>query len=143
MTIQRTTLHGHKATRRIKWFNPKEVWKEFDMKRVNVFVVAVIGEKGFELFAVTAQLGIDRRGRHVLPHNAVVPKDGRFAYGGKTEGTTAIYAVSAIVGKLEEAGQILVDNLNRIDQETRWMPPAGHVRGMIDPTPQQHIKVPE
>lgn len=142
MTIQRTTLHGHKATRRIRWFNPKEVFEDKGEKRVNCFVVAVIGESGFELLAVTAQLGIDRRGRHVLPHSVVAPK-GRFAYGGKSEGTTAIYAIGAPVGKLEEAGHELVAGLNKMSVRDMWMPPAGHVRGMINPEPQQNIKVPE
>ena len=132
MTIQRTTLHGHRATRRIKWFNPREIWEENGEKRVNCFVIAVIEEDGFKLFAVTAQLGIDKRGRHVLPYSAVVPKGGRFAYGGKSEGTTVIYAIGAPVGGLQEAGQVLVDNLNRAHETSiDWMPVAGYKRGTI------------
>lgn len=143
MTIQRTTLHGHKATRRIKWFNPREIWEDKGVKRVNVFVIAVIEEDGFKLFAVTAQLGIDKRSRHVLPHSAVVPKGGRFEYGGRTEHTTSIYAVSAPVGKLQEAGEELVAALNKSTKENAWIPPAGVKRGALNVTPQQHIKVPE
>lgn len=142
MTIKRTTLHGHKATRRIRWFNPKSIWEENDQKFVNVFVVAVIGGSGFELFAVTAQLGIDGRGRHVLPHSVTVPKTGRFAYGGKTEHTTSIYSVGAAVGRLEEAGQALVDGLNKLTVQDMWMPPAGVKRGTLDITPQATIRTP-
>lgn len=142
MTIQRTTLHGHKATRRIKWFNPKSIWEQDGRKFVNVFVVAVIEEGGFTPFAVTSQLGIDGRGRHVLPHSVVVPK-GRFAYGGKSEGTTCIYAVGAEVGKLEEAAQALVDGLNKLTVRDMWMPPAGVNRGKLDITPQATIRTPE
>jgi hypothetical protein len=135
MTIQRTTLHGHKATRRIRWFNPKEVWDKDGEKYVNVFVVAIVQESGFELLAVTAQLGIDGRGRHVLPHSIVAPK-GRFAYGGKSEGTTFIYAASAPVGRLEEAGRELVDALNKMSVRDMWMPSAGLKRGEVQiPSP--------
>lgn len=142
MTIQRTTIHGHKATRRIKWLNPREIWEDNGEKRVNCFVIAVVEEDGFKVFAVTSQLGIDKRGRHVLPHSAVVPK-GRFAYGGKSEGTTFIYAIGAPVGKLQEAGEALVAALNRVSDDNAWMPPAGVNRGVLDPTPKQIIKVPE
>ncbi|MNQ24103.1 hypothetical protein D3C85_372850 [compost metagenome] len=141
MTIKRTTLHGHKATRRIKWYNPKSIWDKGGEKYVNVFVVAVIGESGFELFAVTAQLGIDGRGRHVLPHSVVAPK-GRFAYGGKSEGTTAIYAIGAPVGRLEEAGRELVAGLNKISARDMWMPPAGVKRGQIQIPSPEHIRTP-
>lgn len=135
MTIQRTTLHGHKATRRIRWFNPKGITTQNDQKYVDVFVVAIIEERGFELFAVTAQLGIDGRGRHVLPHSVVAPK-GRFAYGGKSEGTTCIYAASAPVGRLEEAGRELVDALNKMSVRDMWMPSAGLKRGEVQiPSP--------
>lgn len=136
MTIQRTTLHGHKATRRIKWFNLKDVVKKDGKSYVDVFVVAVIEEDGFKLFAVTAQLGIDMRGRHVLPYSQVVPQGGRFAYGGKSEGTTCLYLIGAEVGNLEAAGQNLVDNLNRIHEETKWVPPLGMSRGKLDTTIQ-------
>lgn len=128
---KRLTLHGHKATRRIKWYSPKDVVKKDGKCFVDVFVVAVIEEDGYRLVAVTSQIGIDRNNRQVLPYNLTLPKDGRFAYGGKTEGTSVTYAIGAEVGKLQDAGEALVSALN--SHKNQWTPVAGSTRGILNP----------
>lgn len=142
MTTQRTTLHGHKATRRIKWFNPKEIWEKDGKKYINIFAVVVVDACGFELLAVTSQIGIDRRGRHVLPDNTVVPKGGRFEYGGRTEHTSSIYAIGAPVGQLEEAGRELVAGLNKLTVKDLWQPPIGVKHGEFQIPSPEFIRTP-
>ena len=129
---KRLTLHGHKATRRIKWYSPKGLTKRDGKNFVDVFAVVVIEEAGYRLVTVTSQIGIDRNNRQVLPYNLTLPKDGRFAYGGKTEGTSTTYAFGAEVGKLQEAGEGLVLALNN-RHKNLWSPAAGTTRGTLNP----------
>lgn len=97
-----TTLLGKPATRRIKWFQPKAIWEKNGVPYINVFIVLRLHEGKMELFAVSAQLGIDSRGNHVLPTSAVVPHNPEWF---DQRIGTAIYHVGAPVGKLQEAGE--------------------------------------
>lgn len=108
----RTTLCGTRATRRIQWFHPNCISTASDDERVNVFVVLSLTETGEVVtVAVSSQLGVDRRGRHVLPNNIVAPlhplhDDRRL--------TTMIYHVSAPVGRLPEAAEEVRKNIERL-----------------------------
>lgn len=107
----RTTLCGRRASRRITWYQPKGLRQLNGQTFVDTFVVLRVNEDAqIELVAVSSQLGIDKRGRHVLPGNIVAPKN---AYHGDPRIGLAIYACAVPVGKLEATGKAFAETLNK------------------------------
>lgn len=111
------TLTGKPATRRIKWFQPKAIWKKNGVPYINAFAVLRLHEGKMELFAVSAQLGIDGRGNHVLPTSASVPHNPEWF---DQRIGIAIYHVGAPVGKMLEAGEHMVNAVNRMMNADQW-----------------------
>jgi hypothetical protein len=119
-----TTIQGKRATRRIKWFNPKGIIHENGKQYVAAFVLATLGETGLKLRAVTSQLGIDGRGKWVIPGVMDCP-DPMY---------TAAYSVGLEVGKLEQGATYLINQLNEQlerERENNWQPVAGTRRGIV------------
>lgn len=107
----RTTLCGRRASRRITWYQPKGLRQANGQTLVDVFVVLRIDEDAqLKLVAVSSQLGIDKRGFHVLPGNIVAPKN---AYHSDPRIGIAIYACAMPVGKLEVTGMAFAESMNK------------------------------
>lgn len=112
-----TTIIGKPATRRIKWFQPKAIWDKDGVPHIDVFIVLRLHEGKMEVFAVSAQLGIDSRGNHVLPTSAVVPHNPEWF---DQRIGIAIYYVGAPVGKLHQAGEDMAAWMSTMLKPTEW-----------------------
>lgn len=128
----RTTICGRRATRRIKWYQPKFLVDRDGKQYVNVFVVGWLNDDlKLELVAVTAQLGVDNRGYHVLPNNIVAPKS---EFGGEQRTRLVIYNCGLQAGTLQDGGQALLDQINKtLNVPDQWFAPIGVDRGIIAP----------
>lgn len=119
-----TTIQGKRATKRIKWFNPKGIIHENGRQYVAAFVIGVLGETGMKLRAVTSQFGIDKRGRWVIPGVTDCPEP---MY-------VAAYSAGLEVGKLEQGATYLINQINeQLEREraNNWQPPVGAQRGIL------------
>jgi hypothetical protein len=77
---------------------------------VDAFVVLHMDEDvQLQLFAVTTQLGIDKRGYHVLPNDLVAPPN---RYHSDPRMGLMIVACGLPVGELEAKGKYLAEQLN-------------------------------
>ena len=123
----RTTLCGERAARRVKWTHPKEVWMHEGKPYVNAFVVSYMDEDcKVHLLAVSSQLGIDQRGRHVLPNNIVAPVPD-WVSDPRTH--IMVHFCGLPVGDLQAHGQQVVDAVNASlgssSIESPWYAPIG------------------
>lgn len=119
------TVTGQVATRRVRPIMPVEfVTGPNREQRVGVFVVATLEPGGaLQLAYVGAQLMVDTRGNHVLPHSQFVHED---------KNRIMIYFLDIAVGELQPVAESIIRQLDeRMNDHVKWFVPAGIMRANV------------
>lgn len=120
------TLCGTTATRRVSWIQPHTTKLENGDTFIDIFMYVELtkDEKPYRLLYAGAQLGMDKKGRVVLPGSIVAAnRENVFAYG-----------MGMPINKVRETAENVVDKLNDsiTGPRAHWWAPAGLTRGKID-----------
>jgi len=119
------TVRGETATRRVKWFQPTYGMHNGE-KYVDIFVYFEItfGPEPYKLLYVGAQLGLDMKGRAVLPGSQVFEAAPEYI---------AAFNFAVPANRILETVENFGSELNRrIEEEKKhWWTPAGVTRGNI------------
>jgi hypothetical protein len=117
----RHTINGQAATRRIKWYGPNAYKHNGDLI-CDLYMVVRINEAGkLEIAYSGSQIGIDQKGRTVLPNYRVVDTD--------AERTVSILAPAGfVVGKLKEETEAALKRFTQAMGDDPWYAPAGVMR---------------
>lgn len=121
------TVFGTQATRRIKWHQPRQFLRD-GILHTNVFIYIEVtgGAVPYRLAYAGAQVGIDQKGKAVLPGSI-------FVSGNQDRIYACAFAVRA--GTIHETANAVVAALNERDANPvsyPWYPAAGIQRGTTE-----------